>query len=183
MPSLVSHQLSIIKYVVLKKIFFFLCFDRLIWTWTWTWTWTRTSLDSDLTRTRTSLDLDLTRTRTSLDLDLSWTRQRWTWLQPYQIHIDMKSKQACIKQTRETKFKACRLPYTGRPELSAGIYSGSILSSLHWIHPRYQEHIRELPCVLCTCVLENWNWTSTVDDDIEREHKDARSLALSQMAP
>ncbi len=81
MPSLVSHQLSIIKYVVLKKIFFFLCFDRLIWTWTWTWT--RTSLDSDLTRTRTSLDLDLTRTRTSLDLDLSWTRQRWTWLQPY----------------------------------------------------------------------------------------------------
>ncbi len=81
MPSLVSHKLSIIKYVVLKKIFFFLCFDRLIWTWTWTWT--RTSLDSDLTRTRTSLDLDLTRTRTSLDLDLSWTRQRWTWLQPY----------------------------------------------------------------------------------------------------
>ncbi len=76
MPSLVSHQLSIIKYVVLKKIFFFLSFDRLIWTWTWTWT--RTSLDSDLTRTRTSLDLDLTRTRTSLDLDLSWTRQRWT---------------------------------------------------------------------------------------------------------
>ncbi len=54
MPSLVSHQLSIIKYVVLKKIFFFLCFDRLIWTWTWT----RTSLDSDLTRTRTSLDSD-----------------------------------------------------------------------------------------------------------------------------
>ncbi len=76
MPSLVSHKLSIIKYVVLKKIFLFLCFDRLIWTWTWTWT--RTSLDSDLTRTRTSLDLDLTRTRTSLDLDLSWTRQRWT---------------------------------------------------------------------------------------------------------
>ncbi len=76
MPSLVSHKLSIIKYVVLKKIFFFLCFDRLIWTWTWTWL--RTSLDSDLTRTRTSLDLDLTQTRTSLDLDLSWTRQRWT---------------------------------------------------------------------------------------------------------
>ncbi len=47
MPSLVSHQLSIIKYVVLKKIFFFPCFGRLIWTWTWTWT--RTSLDSDLT--------------------------------------------------------------------------------------------------------------------------------------
>ncbi len=36
MPSLVSHKWSIIKYVVLKKIiFFFLCFDRLIWTWTW----------------------------------------------------------------------------------------------------------------------------------------------------
>ncbi len=84
MPSLVSHQLSIIKYVVLKKIFFFLCFDRLIWTWTWTWTrtsldsvltWTRTYLDSVLTWTRTSLDSDLTWTRTSLDLDLSWTRQ------------------------------------------------------------------------------------------------------------
>ncbi len=91
--SLVSHKLSIIKYVVLKKIiFFFLCFDRLIWTWTWTWTRTsldsvltrtRTSLDSVLTRTRTSLDSVLTRTRTFLDLDLSWTRQRWTWLQPY----------------------------------------------------------------------------------------------------
>ncbi len=31
MPSLVSHKLSIIKYVVLKKIiFYFLCFDRLL---------------------------------------------------------------------------------------------------------------------------------------------------------
>ncbi len=31
MPSPVSHKLSIIKYVVLKKIiFFFLCFDHLI---------------------------------------------------------------------------------------------------------------------------------------------------------
>ncbi len=90
MPSLVSHELSMIKYVVLKKIFFFLCFDRLIWTWARTsldLDLTRTSLDSDLTRTRTSLDSDLTRTRTSLDLDLtrtsldldlSWTRQRWT---------------------------------------------------------------------------------------------------------
>ncbi len=53
MPSLVSHQLSIIKYVVLKIIFFFLCFDHLIWTWTWT------SLDSVLTRTRTTLDSNL----------------------------------------------------------------------------------------------------------------------------
>ncbi len=44
------------------------------------------------------------------------------------------------------------------------------------MHPRYQEHIRELWCVLCTCVLENWNWTSTVDNDVEQEHKDARSL-------
>ncbi len=45
------------------------------------------------------------------------------------------------------------------------------------MHPQYQEHIRELSCVLCTCVLENWNWwTSTVDDDVEREHKDTRSL-------
>ncbi len=53
MLSHISHKLSIIKYVVLKKIiFYFLCFDRLIWTWTRT----RTSLDSVLTRTRTSLD-------------------------------------------------------------------------------------------------------------------------------
>ncbi len=56
MPSLVSHQLSIIKYVVLKKIFFFLCFDRLIWTWTWTWT--RTSLDSDSNLFGLGLDSD-----------------------------------------------------------------------------------------------------------------------------
>ncbi len=34
--SLVSHNLSIVKYVILKKIIcFFLCFDCLIWTWTW----------------------------------------------------------------------------------------------------------------------------------------------------
>ncbi len=52
MPSLVSHQLSIIKYVVLKKIFFFLCFDRLIWTWT------RTSLDSDSNLFGLGLDSD-----------------------------------------------------------------------------------------------------------------------------
>ncbi len=57
MPSLVSHQLSIIKYVVLKKIFFFLCFDRLIWTWTWTWT--RTSLDSNLFGLGLDLDSNL----------------------------------------------------------------------------------------------------------------------------
>ncbi len=77
MPSLVSHKLSIIKYVVFKKIiFYFLCFDRLIWTWTW--------LGLEPLWTRTSLDSVLTRTRTSLDLDLSWTRQRWTWLQPYE---------------------------------------------------------------------------------------------------
>ncbi len=56
MPSLVSHQLSIIKYVVLKKIFFFLCFDCLIWTWTWTWT--RTSLDSDSNLFGLGLDSD-----------------------------------------------------------------------------------------------------------------------------
>ncbi len=52
MPSLVSHQLSIIKYVVLKKIFFFLCFDHLIWTWT------RTSLDSDSNLFGLGLDSD-----------------------------------------------------------------------------------------------------------------------------
>ncbi len=70
MPSLVSHKLSIIKYVVLKKIiFYFLCFNRLIWTWTWTWTWTRTSLDSVLTRTRTSLDSVLNLFGLGLDSD------------------------------------------------------------------------------------------------------------------
>ncbi len=56
MPSLVSHQLSIIKYVVLK-IFFFLCFDCLIWTWTWT----RTSLDSDSNLFGLGLVLDSTK--------------------------------------------------------------------------------------------------------------------------
>ncbi len=67
MPSLVSHQLSIIKYVVLKKIiFFFLCFDRLIWTWTW-------------------LGLEPLWTRARLGLEPLWTRARlrleplWTW--------------------------------------------------------------------------------------------------------
>ncbi len=54
MPSLVSHQLSIIKYVVLKKNFFFLCVDRLIWTWIWT----RTSLDSDSNLFGLGLDSD-----------------------------------------------------------------------------------------------------------------------------
>ncbi len=63
---------------------------------------------------------------------------------------------------------------------SSGISNGSILSSLYSMHPRYQEHIRELSCVLCTCVLENWNWTSTVNDDLEREHKEERIFRNSQ---
>ncbi len=58
MPSLVSHQLSIIKYVVLKKIFFFLCFDRLIWTWTWTRTSFGLGLDSDSNLFGIGLDSD-----------------------------------------------------------------------------------------------------------------------------
>ncbi len=65
MPSLVSHQLSIIKYVVLKKIFFFLCFDRLIWTWTWT----RTSLDSDSNLFGLGLDSDSNLFGLGLDSD------------------------------------------------------------------------------------------------------------------
>ncbi len=76
MPSLVSHKLSIIKYVVLKKIiFFFLCFYRLIWTWPgleplWTWTW---------------LGLEPLWTWTCLGLEPLWTRSwlrlkpLWTW--------------------------------------------------------------------------------------------------------
>ncbi len=46
MMSLVSHQLSIIKYVVLRRFFFSFSVLTVIWTWT------RTSLDSVLTRTR-----------------------------------------------------------------------------------------------------------------------------------
>ncbi len=69
MPSLVSHQLSIIKYVVLKKIFFFLCFDRLIWTWTWT----QTSLDSDSNLFGLGLVLDST--KVDLTTALSGTEQ------------------------------------------------------------------------------------------------------------
>ncbi len=65
MPSLVSHQLSIIKYVVLKKIFFFLCFDRLIWTWTWT----RTSLDLDSNLFGLGLDSDSNLFGLGLDSD------------------------------------------------------------------------------------------------------------------
>ncbi len=38
------------------------------------------------------------------------------------------------------------------------------------MHPRYQEPIRALSCVLCTCVL------TAVNDDVEREHKDTRLL-------
>ncbi len=81
MPSLVSHQLSIIKYVVLKKIFFFLCFDRLIWTWTWTWT--RTSLDSNLFGLGLDLDsnlfgLGLVLDSTKVDLTTALTHTH-TW--------------------------------------------------------------------------------------------------------
>ncbi len=86
----------------------------------------------------------------------------------------MKSKQAVIKQTRAS------LKLTGFRTLSARsvfwdfLQFDSLKSALD--NPRYQEYIRELSCVLSTCILENWNWTLTVDDDVEREHKDARSL-------
>ncbi len=74
MPSLVSHQLSIIKYVVLKKIFFFLCFDRLIWTWTWTWTRTSLDLDLDLDSNLFGLGLDLDSNLFGLGLDSDSTK-------------------------------------------------------------------------------------------------------------
>ncbi len=57
----------------------------------------------------------------------------------------------------ESKFKAYSLPYTGRPQRLLGFVKGSILSSLHSMLPRYKEHIQELSCIFCTCVLENWN--------------------------
>ncbi len=72
MPSLVSHQLSIIKYVVLKKIFFFVCFDCLIWTWTWLGLeplWTRTWLGLEPLWTRSWLGLEPLWTWTCLGLD------------------------------------------------------------------------------------------------------------------
>ncbi len=45
----------------------------------------------------------------------------------------------------------------------------------------YTVHFRgEMPFalsfILCSFVLENWNWTSTVNNDVEWEHKDARLL-------
>ncbi len=74
MLSLVSHKLSIIKYVVLKKIiFYFLCFDRLIWTWTWTW------LGLEPLWTRSWLGLEPLWTRSWLGLEPLWTR---SWLGP-----------------------------------------------------------------------------------------------------
>ncbi len=54
----------------------------------------------------------------------------------------------------ESEFKAS---VHRPPAASSAISNGSILSSLHSMHPQYQEHIRELSCVLCTCVLENCN--------------------------
>ncbi len=73
MPSLISHKLSIIKYVVLKKIiFFFLCFDRLIWTWTWLGLeplWTRSWLGLEPLWTRSWLGLEPLWTWTCLGLD------------------------------------------------------------------------------------------------------------------
>lgn len=64
------------------------------------------------------------------------------------------------------KFKAYRLPYTGRPQRLLG-----------FLTVRFSQ-----VCIRCildikntSSVLEYWNWTSTVDDDVEREHKDTRS--------
>ncbi len=61
MPSLISHQLSIIKYCVLWRRLFLL---SLFWP--------------------SHLDFGLEHLWTT---DLSWTRQRWTWLQPYYMNI------------------------------------------------------------------------------------------------
>ncbi len=82
MPSLVSHQLSIIKYVVLKKIIFFLCFDRLIWTWTWLGLkplWTRTWLGLEPLWTRSWLGLEPLWTWTCLGLDKGGLDYSPTW--------------------------------------------------------------------------------------------------------
>ncbi len=156
MPSLVSHKLSIIKYVVLKKIFFFLCFDRLIWTWTWTWT--RTSLDSDLTRTRTSLDLDLTRTRTSLDL--SWTRQRWTWLQPYlQVPLGVTGLTLAL-----TSLQSCPWSHHWRCCLSRRLWE-SVLGACSERPPAFTQWLLSSSSILshreehsghCSC--RSWSW-------------------------
>ncbi len=92
MPSLVSHQLSIIKYVVLKKIiFYFLCFDRLIWTWTWT----RTSLDSNLF----GLGLDLDSNLFGLGLVLDSTKVDLTTALIQILFISMLSKESMYNRT------------------------------------------------------------------------------------
>ncbi len=69
MLSLVSHKLSIIKYVVLKKIIF--SFSVLTVSF-------GLGLDLDSNLFGLGLYSDSVLTRTSLDLDLSWTQQRWT---------------------------------------------------------------------------------------------------------
>ncbi len=92
MPSLVSHQLSIIKYVVLKKIiFYFLCFDRLIWTWPWT----RTSLDSNLF----GLGLDLDSNLFGLGLVLDSTKVDLTTALIQILFISMLSKESMYNRT------------------------------------------------------------------------------------
>lgn len=55
------------------------------------------------------------------------------------------------------------------------IKRGSVHSSLHPMLPRYQEHILVSSCILCTCILEYWNWALTVDDDVKWVHNHAKS--------
>ncbi len=85
MLSLLSHKLSIIKYVVLKKIiFFFLCFHCLIWTWTWLGLeplWTRSWLGFEPLWTRSWLGLKPLWTRSWLGFETLWTRS-WLGFEP-----------------------------------------------------------------------------------------------------
>ncbi|XP_051508403.1 uncharacterized protein LOC127414413 isoform X3 [Myxocyprinus asiaticus] len=44
-------------------------------------------------------------------------------------------------------------------------------TSHHPMHTRFEGHILIISCVLGTCILEDWNRTSAVDDDVERVHE------------
>ncbi len=74
MLSLVSHKLSIIKYVVLKKIIFSFSVLTVSFGLDLASNLFGLGLDSDSNLFRLGLDSD----SIVLDLDLSWTRQWWT---------------------------------------------------------------------------------------------------------
>jgi len=40
------------------------------------------------------------------------------------------------------------------------------------MYPQYQGQIWAVSCVLCTWILDYWNWTLTVEDDVVQEQKD-----------